>query len=340
MYLKVTDIIELMDKDLEYCWRALEEVSRSFALPISKLPEITRDIYCVSYDICRIADTIEDSKEKDVEKKRRQLDGFRSILLEERVVNSGDFIERVNEVMQNSRESDLVENTGRIIRVFSDLPNEIKNSVKNWISHMIYGMKKFLEKEIKTFEDQDEYCYYVAGTVGNMTTEINYYRGHINSEEFLKLIKLSRGFGLGLQKVNIIKNVRTDFMERRRYWPLSLLSKQKIRYDNLFKQENLGSSLIILNELVINAQRYLFHGLEYTISMPNPQKEIRNYCLIPLFMAIATLSKCYNNPEVLLSEEEVKISREMVEEIVMKSEEYSQDNSKIVGYFKELRVKI
>ena len=56
-------------------------------------------------------------------------------------------------------------------------------------------------------------------------------------------------------------------------------------------------------------------------------------------MALATLSICYKNPDVLLSEEDVKISRERVEEIVRKSEEYSQNDSRIVSYFDELRVK-
>jgi len=338
MYIRFL-IITIIMNDLEYCWRALEKVSRSFALPISKLPETTRDIYCVSYDICRIVDTIEDSREKDIMKKKEQLDEFRNILLEERIINLGGFTKSIAEAAQKESEFDLIMNAGRIIKVFSGFPNEIKSSVKTWISHMIYGMKEFLEGEIETFEDQYRYCHYVAGTVGNMITEINYHIGHINSEKFLELIKESERFGMGLQKVNIIKNARNDFIEGRRYLPLSLLKEQGIKYEGLFKIENLESSLKITNKLIINAQQNLFHGLKYATLMPETQKELRIYCLIPLFMALATLSKCYNNPEVLLSKEDVKISREKVEEIVRKSEEYSQDDSKIVIYFNSLRVK-
>ena len=142
---------EIIISDLEYNWKVLGEVSRSFALPISKLPEITRDIYCVSYNLCRGPDTIEDSREKDIEEKRKQLDEFRNILLEERVTNLEGFIESVAKVVQKESEADLIRNTGRVINVFSSFPPKIKGSVKSWISHMIYGMKEFLGREIKTF---------------------------------------------------------------------------------------------------------------------------------------------------------------------------------------------
>jgi farnesyl-diphosphate farnesyltransferase len=34
------------------------------------------------------------------------------------------------------------------------------------------GMQKYLDKKVETFAELDEYCYYVAGTVGGFLTDL------------------------------------------------------------------------------------------------------------------------------------------------------------------------
>src|SRR5207245_81727 len=45
----------------QFCWRALDDVSRSFAAVIRQLPPSPAEAVMVSYLLCRIADSIEDS---------------------------------------------------------------------------------------------------------------------------------------------------------------------------------------------------------------------------------------------------------------------------------------
>ena len=71
---------------------------------------------------------------------------------------------------------------------------------------MNFGMQKFLKQEVYSFNDLDEYCYYVAGTPSGFLTELIRKRSKKLSEENSSiLMENERDFGLFLQKVNIIR---------------------------------------------------------------------------------------------------------------------------------------
>ncbi|HLY74755.1 MAG TPA: squalene/phytoene synthase family protein, partial [Planctomycetota bacterium] len=61
------------------CWEILPAVSRSFAMVIRWLPRGLDDAVMISYLLCRIADTLEDSV-RNVGEKRRQLARFADTL--------------------------------------------------------------------------------------------------------------------------------------------------------------------------------------------------------------------------------------------------------------------
>ena len=63
----------------QFCWRVLADVSRSFAVVIRELPHPLNDAVMVSYLLCRIADSVEDSSLPLTEKQNqlRRLPGDR-----------------------------------------------------------------------------------------------------------------------------------------------------------------------------------------------------------------------------------------------------------------------
>ena len=320
--------------DLEYCWSMLPKVSRSFAVCIPELPEITKDNVMISYLVCRIVDTIEDSSLRNIKQKIKQLDYFNDILSRKITNPEKEFLEEIAGFTNNLYEADLMRNTSRVLNILfsNEFPEDIKESVLYWTREMIQGMKEFLEKEIVSIKDQDKYCYYAAGTVGHMLTEIYRFNGHINLEKFSKIEKLSDNFALGLQKVNIIKNLREDFKNERRYWPSDLMKNQGILYEDLFNDN--GKALIILNQLVENAQQHLDKALEYILIIPEKQEKLRIFNEIPLFLATATLSECYNNQRLFF--EDVKISKSKLEEVLKKSRRYCRSNQDIKNYYASL----
>ena len=64
--------------------------------------------------------------------------------------------------------------------------------------------------------DLDQYCYYVAGTVGHLLTALfPLHHRRLSKDHEKRLKALATSFGLGLQLTNIIKDVADD---ARRGW--------------------------------------------------------------------------------------------------------------------------
>ena len=81
---------------------------------------------------------------------------------------------------------------------------------KKWTTEMAEGMCDFLRRSIRTLKDLNDYCYYVAGTVGIYLTNLLRLKGNnITDKAFQRLEENAVSFGLFLQKLNIIR----DFVE-------------------------------------------------------------------------------------------------------------------------------
>jgi len=74
------------------------------------------------------------------------------------------------------------------------------------------GMAEFIPKEVKTVDEYDKYCYYVAGLVGVGLSKL-FAVSELESEDFMDLAEgqLSDSMGKFLQKTNIIR----DYLEVR-----------------------------------------------------------------------------------------------------------------------------
>ena len=67
---------------------------------------------------------------------------------------------------------------------------------------------------LQTIEEFREYCYYVAGTVGHLLTDLwKFYSPRIDEKVYHVLDNLSNAFGEGLQTVNILKDIANDIKE-------------------------------------------------------------------------------------------------------------------------------
>ena len=76
---------------------------------------------------------------------------------------------------------------------------------------MCKGMAKYQIEEslngLKNIKDMNDYCYHVAGVVGEMLTELFCdYSTDIDKNQ-KKLMELAVSFGQGLQMTNILKDI-------------------------------------------------------------------------------------------------------------------------------------
>src|SRR5262245_17054587 len=148
------------DPALAFCWKVLPEVSRSFALVIRLLPRKVGNAVMTSYLLCRIADTIEDSS-LPPDEKRACLRRFAAA-----VASGGAFEPPACDYPQTYRE--LMSRANDVLACFRSLPAGVRALIAERVTEMCAGMGTWCDREIRTLADQNEYCYFVAGLVGNL----------------------------------------------------------------------------------------------------------------------------------------------------------------------------
>lgn len=327
--------------NLKKCWEILPNVSRSFSLCISLLPRPINDRMMLAYLVFRVVDTIEDSTIK-IETKKEMFDLFLSTLKKEKY-NKKITDKCKTELLKKltySYEAGLLKNLDSVINLFYSIPRPEAKALLKRAEEMSKGMYKFQSKSIKTFDDQDEYCYYVAGLVGYLFNDLFYYNKILTEQKKEHLMEYAKRYGLGLQKVNILRDIAYDIPDKRYYWPENLLKKYKLSYKTVCLKGNKEKSISVLNDMVKNAIGYLNDGLYYIISLPRSALKVRVFCLIPLFMAIESFVKCIDNENVFIKGKKVKISRSTVKKIVRKSFLLGCSNSLLKAWYNQSMEKI
>ncbi len=238
--------------------------------------------------------------------------------------------------IRHTYEHQLLKNVDCVLRCYFSFEPPVKEIIGKWAIAMSGGMLKHQTANIRSFKDQDEYCYCAAGIVGYLLTDLFYVHKKIDENCYHKLYPLSQKFGLALQKVNIIRDVSYDIMLNRFYWPQSLLEKYQLTYNTLCLPENRAKALKLLSIMIRNVVKYLDSAVIYVKMLPRNQLKIRVFCLIPLFMAIYSLQKCIDNEDVFIRGRKVKISRGLVKQITIKSHLYGWSNYLITGWYKKV----
>ncbi len=330
----------MIKKDLRICWNILPKVSRSFSLCIKLLPKPIDERMMLSYMIFRVIDTIEDST-VNLNTKKRCFSDFLVVLSKEAYDNS--LTQKCKNTLLSkltySYEKELLENLDSVVKIYYSTPINERRAIFRWGKEMSEGMYKFQTKKIKSFKDQDDYSYYVAGVVGHLFNDLFYYNNIISKSKRNHLMEYAKRYGLGLQKVNILRDVAYDIPDKRFYWPLSILKEHSVDYSNLCQKKYRKNALEVSDIMVDNALDYLNDGLYYVMSIPRTALKVRVFCLIPLFMAIESFVKCIANENIFIKGKKVKISREQVKNIVKKSYLYGMSNLLLKKWYNSMMQK-
>ena len=124
-------------------------------------------------------------------------------------------------LMPDPSSEELTRNALTVRKAYEELDDLVKAVSFKWLVVMNRGMKKYLTREVKTFLDLDEYCYYVAGTVGGFLTDLIIYYSSITEEKSETLLANFNASGQFLQKINLIRDIREDVKDRvKHFWPL------------------------------------------------------------------------------------------------------------------------
>ena len=297
---------------MSQCYYYLEMTSRSFSSVIQELhPELKLPV-TIFYLVLRALDTIEDDMTLPLEKKEPLLRNF-----DQRLEKDGwTFTENG----PNERDRELLVHFDQVIPEFKSAKPAYKKTIADIAKKMGNGMADYCasaehsEVSVETVADYDLYCHYVAGLVGEGCTRL-FVEAKLGNPLLLERPYLHESMGRFLQKVNIIRDIREDFDDKRIFWPKEIWSKHVDAFEDLFKPENRQQALNCSSDMILNALGHAEECLFYLMGLK--EQSVFNFCAIPQSMAIATLHLCFQNPNMF--ERNVKITKGQACELMIKS---------------------
>jgi len=204
-----------MSDDEVYQIDILQGVSRTFALTIPQLPPALYKVVSNGYLLCRIADTIEDEPQLTPTQKRQFSQEFINVV-------AGDsepkkLSQTLFPLLSDSTlaaEKDLIFNMPRVIRLTHGFTLSQRTALHRCVHIMAEGMADFQQSNningLIDLQEMDRYCYYVAGVVGEMLTDLFCDYSPDIAQHKVQLQKLAISFGQALQMTNILKDIWED----------------------------------------------------------------------------------------------------------------------------------
>ncbi len=333
------------------CIAILPQVSRSFALNIRVLGG---DLYwsvLTAYLFCRIVDTVEDSEQLSSDTREKLLTEYIGLFKSRDISISqvGKWATTFGSNDESNPEHVLIAKCPSVFEVFLQLPDSSRQAISECVIEMATGMRKAVAggpadgklHVLETMAELEEYCYYVAGTVGKMLTRL--FVSHspsIKPSIVRKLEQLQVSFALGLQMTNIIKDCHDDFERGWCYVPVEIAQKHDASIVEFLELQNRERSLKTLDELIREAARHLDDAISYTLLIPRREVRMRLFNLWSLFFAIKTLNMSFHNADLLTGERKVKISRFEVYRTLVQTGLRVFSNSLLRSLYKKLRAKI
>jgi farnesyl-diphosphate farnesyltransferase len=308
--------MDSVSSDEVYQDQILPHVSRTFALTIPQLPAGLRIPVTNAYLLCRIADTIEDEPALLPPATLNYLQRFSAV-----TAGNGDPQPLARELEKHlsdrtlATERDLVSNMDKVIRVTMGLRPAQRAALQRCVELMCYGMPRFQfnasVRGLPRCSDLDDYCYYVAGVVGEMLTDLFCDYSPQIARHKQVLSSLAASFAQGLQMTNILKDVWEDRSRGACWLPQEVFSRHGVDLAQISLGEKDPKFAAGMSELVSVAHAHLRNALDYTLLIPSDEIGIRRFCLWAIGLAILTLRKIAQHPGFTAGAE-VKVKRSTV----------------------------
>jgi len=209
----------------------LTRTSRTFALSIRLLPAQLRHEVSIAYLLLRVADTFEDA---DLWSPQQRVDALARLDV---LVGAGDVVAAVTESdrwaaarpCEHEGYLELVRELPALLEALAGLAPASRSTIVRHVRRTIVGMGGFLSRgdvaadlAITDLEDLRQYCYVVAGIVGELLTELFVEQGQFPREYAVALWAQAASFGEGLQLVNILKDADEDALAGRSLLPAGI----------------------------------------------------------------------------------------------------------------------
>ncbi|HVM70259.1 MAG TPA: phytoene/squalene synthase family protein [Anaerolineales bacterium] len=259
--------------------RVLNETSRTFFIPIVRLPARLQEAVGAAYLCMRAIDEIEDHPTLDNQAKAAILHELSWALQAQLASDEPEDVSRIESVFLQYREI-LPEVTLRISDWLAHIPEGIAPRVWDATIAMADRMAHWAEIDwrILTEADLNSYTFSVAGAVGLLICDIWTW---FDGSQIDRLAAIH--FGRGLQSVNILRNRKEDTQRGVNFFPSGWTEQQMFS----FARKNIEQAKASINLI--------------------PHKSFRSLVDIPLALAEATLKALENGQPKLTRSQVLQI---------------------------------
>jgi farnesyl-diphosphate farnesyltransferase len=248
----------------------LQKTSRTFALTIPLLPEPTRREISVAYLLFRIIDTFEDATRWPPVRRIGALARFADAL--DGGPEAGVHVAKecaTEPPVDHPGYLELLAKIPFVFEAFRQLRPDARVLIRKHLSRSAEGMSTCVARsvgpgglQLVSIADLRDYCYAVAGIVGEMLTELFLLGRPALAPIASDLRNRSVAFGEGLQLVNILKDEHPDAQEGRRFLPRNVAMQEVFAlaegdlaiaqaYTNLLQSAHVERGLVGFNALVV-----------------------------------------------------------------------------------------
>ncbi len=343
----MAELFQLAPPEQKYLGDAMGKVSRSFAVVVAHLEQPLGSYLATAYLICRVVDNIEDCFQTSFWKQQK-FDEFCQLLDDPSL--APEILAQWQSEMWPGLTPDerglmRVEDGLPLWRIFAELPPHARTTIVHWTGIMARGMSSLEDPELSpitverkglrllaTEGDYNGYCYFVAGTVGYLGTELVVEQYQLASSVAAQLRNSCEACGRGLQKTNIVKDFVKDRERQTCYLPADWLSK--IDYAPL---DLAGAPTAWTHQVINDVVQELHQSLDHVLSLPYAAAGYRKASLLCLLPALHTMRLAAQRQATLFtSNHQIKISRLTMLQCIQSVQSLSQDNDAIVDHCRGL----
>ena len=218
-------------------------------------------------------------------------------------------------------------------------PKPIQAAMRKWIGEMSGGMALYARRHasgsgsttLHDLSDLERYCYYVAGTVGHLLTDVFLIGAPQTQANARRLRQHAEGFGLLLQMTNIVKDVTDDAKRGWCFIPETACEDQQLTSQQLLDPAHSAAAVRAVDTVNKNARRFFAEAVSYVVALPKQSEGLRRFCLFPMLLAAKTLDLALGNTAVVDPSRAVKVSREIVAETAQLVESILVDDRAIAA---------
>ncbi|WP_136687517.1 phytoene/squalene synthase family protein [Halorhabdus amylolytica] len=311
--------VESQPSDMRWCYDTVQDVSRTFALTIAELKEPMADEICVGYLLCRVADTVEDATHIPPTDQYDLLRSYSRALDPDDDTTIEEFRAAVDPWLPADPSADwtVVAEAPRVVATFQGLPASSREIIRPSVRELTDGMAEFVDRyaeegglRIQTIAELEEYCWYVAGTIGSFVTRLLV--DDVEPTERDAFEDNATAFARLLQLVNVAKDVDGDYREEDNvYLPAGLLAEEDLAAADIDDPEKTADFVPVVSRIADRAEGYLDDAEAWLEAMPETRGNTLAAWAIPFLLAVGTIRELQARPEDVF-EDGVKVSRQEV----------------------------